>query len=243
MSMTSMWKKEKTTMISFWHRLLNLISPDACVVCGCRLGVEEEVMCTSCNLHLPRTFFAAQGLDNPMARRFWGRIPIERAAALFYYEAGSEVSSIIYQLKYNGRPDIGEVMGRMTAEEFAASGFFEGIDLIIPVPLAKKRERQRGYNQSECVARGVAAATGLPVVSNAVKRISFTESQTHKSLRERMENVEDAFRLTGKVNLQNRHVLMVDDIVTSGATICSCVKSMVAESDLRVSVLSLGVVK
>ena len=131
-------------MISFWHRLLNLISPDACVVCGCRLGVEEEVMCTSCNLHLPRTFFAAQGLDNLMARRFWGRIPIERAAALFYYEAGSEVSRIIYQLKYNGRPDIGEVMGRMTAEEFAASGFFEGIDLIIPVPLAQEPARAYG---------------------------------------------------------------------------------------------------
>ena len=230
-------------MISFWHRLLNLISPDACVVCGARLGIEEEVLCTSCNLHLPRTFFAAQGTDNPMARRFWGRIPIERAAALFYYEAGSEVSRIIHQLKYNDRPEIGEVMGHMAAEEFAADGFFEGIDFIIPVPLARKRQRQRGYNQSEAVARGVAAVTGLPIVCNAVERISFKESQTHKSLRERMENVEDAFRLTGKTSLQNCHVLMVDDIVTSGATICSCVKPMLAAGGLRVSVMSLGMVK
>ena len=230
-------------MISFWHRLLNLISPDACVVCGCRLGIEEEVLCTSCNLHLPRTFFAAQGKDNLMARRFWGRIPIERAAALFYYEAGSEMSNIIYQMKYNGRSDIGEVMGRMAAEEFAANDFFGDIDLIIPVPLAKKRERQRGYNQSEFVARGVASVTGLPVVCDAVKRLSFKESQTQKSLRERMENVEDAFQLTGKVNLQNRHVLMVDDIVTSGATICSCAKPLLSAGGLRISVLSLGVVK
>ncbi len=230
-------------MISFWHRLLNLISPDACVVCDGRLGVEEEVLCTSCNLHLPRTFFAAQGKDNLMARRFWGRIPIERAAALFYYEAGSEVSRIIYQLKYNGRSDIGEVMGRMAAEEFAANDFFGDIDLIIPVPLAKKRERQRGYNQSESIARGVASVTGLPLVCDAVKRLSFKESQTQKSLRERMENVEDAFQLTGKVSLQNRHVLMVDDIVTSGATICSCAKPLLSAGGLRISVLSLGVVK
>ena len=230
-------------MISFWHRLLNLISPDACVVCGCRLGVEEEVLCAKCNLHLPRTFFAAQSTDNLMARRFWGRIPIERAAALFYYEAGSEVSRIIHQLKYNGRPEIGEVMGRMTAEEFSVEGFFDGIDLIIPVPLAKKRERQRGYNQSESIARGVAAVCGLPVVNDAVKRISFSESQTQKSLRERIENVEDAFRLTGKTNLQDCHVLMVDDIVTSGATICSCVRPMLEAAGLHVSVLSLGVVK
>ena len=230
-------------MISFWHRLLNLISPDACVVCGARLGVEEEVLCTSCNLHLPRTFFAAHGIDNPMARRFWARIPIERAAALFYYEAGSEVSRIIHQLKYNNHPEIGEVMGRMAAEEFAAEDFFEGIDSIIPVPLAGKRKRQRGYNQSEALASGVAAVTGLPVIKNAVERVSFKESQTHKSLRERIENVEDAFRLTGKVSLQGCHVLIVDDIVTSGATICSCAKPMLSADGLRISVMSLGVVK
>ncbi len=230
-------------MISFWHRLLNLISPDACVVCGCRLGVDEEVLCASCNLHLPRTYLAARGTDNPMARRFWGRIPLERAAALFYYEAGSEVSRIIHGLKYGGRPEIGEVMGRMMAEEFSTDAFFEGIDLIIPVPLARKRERQRGYNQSEAIARGIASACGLPVVCDAVRRVSFTESQTHKSLRERIENVEDAFQLTGRVSLSGRHVLMVDDIVTSGATICSCVRPMLSATGLRVSVISLGVVR
>ena len=131
----------------------------------------------------------------------------------------------------------------MAAEEFASNGFFEDIDLIIPVPLTKKRKRQRGYNQSESVANGVAAVTGLPIVRNAVERVSFTESQTHKSLRERMENVEDAFRLTGKASLQNRHVLMVDDIVTSGATICSCAKPLLSAEGLRISVMSLGVVK
>ena len=230
-------------MISFWHRLLNLIAPQACAVCGARLAVDEQVLCAACNLHLPRTFFSANAYDNVMARRFWGRIPLERAAALFFYEAGSEVSHIIHDLKYHDQPEIGVVMGRMAAEEFAADGFFDGIDLIIPVPLARKRQRQRGYNQSVEVARGVAEATGLPVVTNAVERIAFTDSQTRKSLRQRMENVDGAFRLTGKTDLHGLHILIVDDIVTSGATVCSCVEPMLAAGDVKVSVMSLGVVR
>ena len=229
--------------ISFWHRVLNLLAPQACSVCGSRLSIDEEVLCATCNLHLPRTLFAAHATDNLMARRFWGRIPMERAAALFYYEAGSEVSLIIHDLKYHGQRGIGAVMGRMAAGEFAQYGFFSGIDLIIPVPLARKRQRQRGYNQSEEIAAGVAEVTGLPVVTHAVERTSFTESQTRKALRQRMESVEGAFRVTGQVPLAGLHVLVVDDIVTSGATICACVEPMVAAGVKRVSVMSLGVVK
>ena len=229
--------------ISFWHRLLNLIAPQACAVCGARLAAGEQVLCSVCNLHLPRTFFSANAYDNPMARRFWGRIPVERAAALFYYEAGSEVSRIIHNLKYYDQPETGFAMGRMAAEEFSADGFFEGIDFIVPVPLARKRLRQRGYNQSLEVAKGVADVTGLRVEPRAVERVAFTDSQTRKSLRQRMENVEGAFRLTGRVDLQGRHVLVVDDIVTSGATVCSCVAPMVEAGGVKVSVMSLGVVK
>ena len=229
--------------ISFWSRLIDLISPRPCMVCGCRLGIEEEVLCASCNLHLPRTNFAADGYDNLMARRFWARIPVERAAGLFYYEAGSEVSRIIHAMKYGNHPEVGYTMGKMAAEEFAATNFFDGVDLIIPIPLARKRQRQRGYNQSMEIARGVAEVTHLPIVTDAVERVSFTSSQTKKSLRERMENVENAFQPTGKVNLEGKHILMVDDIVTSGATICACVKALQQSANIRVSVFSLGVVK
>ena len=168
---------------------------------------------------------------------------MERAAALFYYEAGSEVSRIIHELKYHDHPEVGVAMGRMTAEELAPTGFFEGIDLIVPVPLAPKRRRQRGYNQSEELAKGVAEVTGLAGATDAVARVVATETQTHKTLRQRMENVEGAFRLTGKVDLQGRHVLVVDDVVTSGATVCACVEAMMPSGGLKVSVLSLGVVR
>ncbi len=231
------------TTISIWSRLLDIISPRACRVCGQRLGITEEVICAACNLHLPRTWFCNDALNNIMARRFWGRIPIEKAAALFYYEAGSEVSNIIHALKYNNHPEIGSMMGRMAAEEFMQSGFFDGIDMIMPVPLEKKRQRQRGYNQSEEIAKGVAEATGLTVCNNAVERTAFSGSQTRKSLRERIENVEGAFRPTGKTDLKGKHILVVDDIVTSGATVCSCVECLMPTDGLKVSVMSLGVVK
>ncbi len=230
-------------MMSFWHRLIDLISPRACCICGGRLSAEEDVICTVCNLHLPRTHFSTNAYDNIMARRFWGRIPVERAAALFYYEAGSEVSGMVHDLKYHDRPDIGYVMGRMAAEEMAGHDFFADIDLIIPIPLEKKRRRQRGYNQSEEIARGVAEVARRPVVTDAVERTDFKGSQTRKSLRERMENVEGAFRLTGKYDLTDKHLLVIDDIVTSGATVCACVEAMMASAHFKVSVLSLGVVK
>lgn len=229
--------------ISFWHRVINLIAPEACMVCGCRLGIDETVLCTPCNLHLPRTLFASDPYNNVMARRFWGRIPIERASALFFYEAGSEVSHIIHNLKYYNHPEVGTTMGRMAAEEMAPLGFFEEIDMIVPVPLERKHQRKRGYNQSVEIARGVSEATSLPIVTNAVERVSFQGSQTQKSVAQRMENVKDAFRLTGKVDLSNRHILVVDDIVTSGATVCACVQPMLSAPGLKVSVLSLGVVR
>ena len=229
--------------ISFWHRVLNLIAPQACVVCGARLAIDEQVICVACNLHLPRTGYAANALENEMARRFWGRIPVERAAALFFYEAGSEVSNIIYDLKYHNHPEIGNYMGRMAAEEFANEGFFEDIDLMIPVPLEKKRMRRRGYNQSMEIAQGVKEVTGIPIMDDAVERIAFDESQTHKSLAQRMENVENAFRAREDIDLDGKHILIIDDIVTSGATICACVKALMNCGDIKVSVMSLGMAK
>ena len=228
---------------SFWHRLIMLIAPRACPVCGQRLTVGEEVICARCNLHLPRTHFAANAYENEMAKLFWGRIPIERAAALFYYEAGSEVSRIIYDLKYHHHPEIGWEMGRLAAQECARDAFFEGIDMIVPIPLAKRRERQRGYNQSTEIARGVAHATGLPIRSKVVRRIRFEGSQTQQSLQGRHENVEGVFELCWKADVQGKHILLIDDIVTSGATIVSCANELRKGGAAHFSILSLGFAK
>ena len=131
-----------------------------------------------------------------MAKLFWAQIPIEKATAFFYYEAHAETANIIYELKYKNHPEIGNIVGRMLAKEIQPSGFFDGIDGIVPIPLAKKRLRQRGYNQSMEIAQGVSEITGLPIYKKVVRRNSFKGSQTNKGRWDRQENVEHVFELT-----------------------------------------------
>lgn len=229
--------------ISIWQRLLDLIAPRLCVVCGRRLAPSERVICAVCNLHLPRTGYQLSAYDNPMARLFWGIIPVERVAALFYYEASSRTSNILYDLKYHDHPEIGREMGRLMAREFMAADFFDGIDLIVPIPLARKRQRQRGYNQSRCLAEGISQATGIAVNSHVVRRASFVKSQTQMRRQERQENVEGAFELKDPASVHGRHVLLVDDVITTGATMTACARELLKAGDVRLSLLSLGFAK
>ena len=230
-------------VISFWHRVLDLISPRLCVVCGQRLTVSEEIICSKCNFHLPRTGFQQDPYENEMAKLFWHQIPIERATALFYYEAHSETANILYELKYKNRPDIGEVMGRLVAKELQPSGFFDGIDGIVPIPLAKKRQRQRGYNQSQEIACGISEITNLPIYNNVVRRNVFEGSQTNKGRWERNENVEKVFEMTDETAIQGKHLLIIDDVVTTGATVIACAKELCKTGNVKVSVLALGFAK
>ena len=229
--------------ISFWSRLLDLISPRLCVVCGERLSITEEIICSKCNLHLPRTGYHRDPYENNLAKLFWGQIPIERATALFFYEAHAETANILYDLKYKNHPDIGIVMGRMMAREIQDSGFFEGIDTIVPIPLAKKRQRQRGYNQSLMLAKGVSEITGLPISQKVIRRTVFEGSQTSKGRWERQENVEKVFELTDAQSFIGKHLLIIDDVVTTGATIVACAKELAKAGDIKFSILALGSAK
>jgi ComF family protein len=229
-------------MISFWSRLLDLISPRLCVVCGNRLAVTEETLCSKCYLHLPRTDFANDLYENMMAKLFWGQIKLEKATALFYYEPHAETAQILYELKYKNHPEIGVVMGRMMAKELMKSGLFEDIDALVPVPLAKKRERERGYNQSLELAKGVSEVTGLPIANLVIRRTKFVGSQTKRGRWERNENVEHVFELVDD-HISDQHLLLIDDVVTTGATVIACAKEMQKASNVKISVLALGFAK
>lgn len=224
-------------------RILDFISPRLCVVCGQRLAPTERSLCSVCLFHLPRTDFHQKPLDNPMAQLFWGQAPIEKAAALFYYHPHSETAQLVYRLKYNNRPDIGEDMGRVMANELQAADFFSDIDVLLPVPLASKRLRQRGYNQSEQLAKGISDITHLPIVSKALRRKHFQQSQTTLNRWQRQENVEDTFWLKDGSQLQDKHVLLIDDICTTGATLISCANTLKDIKGIRISVLTLGFTK
>lgn len=228
---------------SFFTRLLDLVAPRTCVVCGNRLSIEEEILCVSCNLRLPRTGFSYDAYENEMAKVFWGRIPVERCAPFMYYLAKSASANLIYLLKYNDRPDIGEYLGKMIAEEFKKDYFFEEIDLIVPIPLECKRQRKRGYNQSLMIARGVSDVTGLPIGTDIIERKIFESSQTEKNRWMRNDNVKDVFQLLQPEKVQGKHILLIDDVVTTGATISSCGQELAKAGNVKISVLSIGFAK
>jgi len=230
-------------MISWWSRILDFISPRFCVVCDKRLAPSERSLCTSCMLHLPRTTYQFTPRDNPMAQLFWHLAPIERAAALLFHEPHSEVARIVYDLKYHDRPDIGEDLGRLMANEMQLADYFDGIDVLLPVPLSRKRLRQRGYNQSDQLAQGISDITHLPVVTKALRRKHFLKSQTQLSRKERQENVSEMFELRDDSLLKDKHVLLIDDICTTGATLLACSETLSAVENIRLSVLTLGFTK
>ncbi len=226
-----------------WSRLLDIVSPRSCQVCGVRLSVSEQGICAACSRHLPRTGFVLTPQDNELAREFWGHADVDRAAALLYFAPKSDTARLIYGLKYFARPDIGVILGRMMATEFAPHGFFDGVDVLLPVPLTRWRRWQRGYNQSEHIAQGISEVTGVPVDTVSLRRTKYTVSQTHLSWSEKKANVDNSFGLSSKANLEGKHVMVVDDIITSGSTVLSCIKAITSQEVKAVSVVSLGFTK
>lgn len=229
-----------TLLIKDWlSSFLSLLFPRCCVVCGRPLAKGEECLCTMCNINLPRTDYHLRK-DNPVEKLFWGKIPLERATSFFFYRKGSDFRQILHQLKYGGQKGIGAIMGRYMAAELLESGFFEGVDVILPVPLHKKKQQIRGYNQSEWIARGIAAVTGIPIDTESVVRRKNTETQTRKSSLERWENVEGIFELHHAESLTGKHILIVDDVLTTGATTVECASCLTGIEGIRISVLTLA---
>ena len=229
--------------MNWWSRFLDFVSPRLCVVCGRRLSPTERSLCVVCQLHLPRTVFQFMPDDNPMVQLFWHLTPIKHAVAFIYYQPHSEMARMVYQLKYGNSPDVGEDLGRLMATEMSLAHYFDDIDLLVSVPLTMKRQRQRGYNQSEMLARGISDITHLPVVPKALKRQIFRESQTHLSRQERLENVDGIFVVADAETLEGRHVLLIDDVCTTGATLRACAQALAPIEGIRVSVLTLGFTK
>lgn len=226
-------------MKDWFDSFLSLFFPRCCLVCGGPLAKGEKCLCTRCNIELPRTGYH-RIKDNLAERLFWGKIPLEKATAYFFYRRGSDFRYILHQLKYGGQKEIGEVMGRYMAAELLSSGFFEGVDVIVPVPLHKKKQKLRGYNQSEWIARGVSAITSIPVEISGVVREKNTETQTRKSVFERWENVDGTFHLVTPELFEGKHVLIIDDVLTTGATTVACASALEKAGGVRFSILALA---
>ncbi len=217
--------------------LIDLIFPRHCCVCGETLSRQEHDICLNCLYALPKI---EQHHKLEIEQTFWGKVEIEHATSFMYYRKGSPYNALMHRLKYKNAPEVGTRLAEMAAKELLESGFFDDITRIVPLPLSKKKQRQRGYNQSEYIARGLSAVTGIPIDASLVKRDISNETQTHKNRDERWENVKDIFSVNSNATLDGEHVLLVDDILTTGATLCSCANTLKTQCDCKISIFTLA---
>lgn len=216
-----------------------LFFPAQCPMCGRALNVQEKEICTACLMQLPYTHLHGES-GNLLERIFWGKIPVQRVSAYLIYYHEDVSNQIVRRLKYQGRGRLGIVFGRMMATDLLGIGFFDGIDAIVPVPLHPKRLKERGYNQAERIAQGIAQISGIQIDNKAVKRSRNCQSQTSLNKNERLKNVEGAFSVEHPERYAHKHLLLVDDVMTTGATLCACAQAFQQCDGVQFSILTLA---
>ncbi|MNU26137.1 DNA utilization protein GntX [compost metagenome] len=217
------------------HPLLDILFPQYCAGCTQILHAGEELLCLSCFDQLPFTSLE-QIPDNETDVRLYGKLAHMHAAPLLYFIEEGLVQEMMHQLKYRNRPDLGIFLGKLIAHRYLQTEWFKSIDIIVPVPLHRKKMYRRGYNQSASIAAGISAVSGIPVVEKAIKRSVNTASQTHMTRLERLENVSGAFLSIRPGDLAGKHVLLVDDVLTTGATLAACGNCILQLPDTKLSI-------
>ncbi len=219
--------------------VMAVLVPQCCAICGRRLSPGERGICSACTVSLPYTRFGARR-NNPVERLFIGRFPLGRATSYIFYNRGTDTRNMLFALKYYRRPEIGTEFGRRIATELKGEGFFNGTDMIVPMPLARKRERHRGYNQSLMLARGIAEITGITVDGTLLVRTVDNPTQTMRTPQQRIENVAGIFRTAHEEKIKGKHILLVDDVVTTGATLTACADKLAEAGAETISILTLA---
>lgn len=218
---------------------LELFFPRLCLICGEKLLRQEKFICLKCQLYLPRTDFRLPG-ETTMEQLFYGRIPVEKACAYFEFRKGSDYRKILHELKYRGRKEVGEYFGERFGAELLQTGHFIIPDLLCPVPLHPKRERQRGYNQSYHIALGLSRQLRVPVCCDNLKRIQNTGTQTKRNRYERWENMANMFEVVNPELFDGKHITLVDDVITTGSTLEACASAILHCCNAKISVLTLA---
>lgn len=207
--------------LSFLSSIIDLFYPSVCAACGHSLFHWEQIVCTRCRSFLPKTGYSLVE-ENPLARMFYGRVRLKAVTSCFFFSKDGKVQHLIHELKYKGNSDAGVFLGQELGKAIKEAPLFQGLDYLIPVPLHPKREQQRGYNQSTMIAQGLSEVTGIPVGVDYLIRSVNTATQTHKSKEERWKNVKDIFTLRHADQLEGKNVLLIDDVLTTGATLEAC---------------------
>lgn len=225
---------------SYLQNVLHLFYPHQCCGCGSDVLSAKEMLCLKCLAHLPYTQFESlQG--NIVEKIFYGRVKIESAFSLLYFSRHQLVQRLIHQFKYGGNKKLGEFLGQLMGFALQKNSRFDTLNILIPLPLHADKEFKRGFNQAEILCKGIQQVTGLPIAENiSVTREKFTETQTKKHRAERWQNVENSFAVHNPGLLINTHALIVDDVVTTGATLESCAMAMQHIDGIKVSIATLA---
>ncbi|MGQ0740219.1 MAG: ComF family protein [Bacteroidota bacterium] len=219
--------------------VLHLLFPHVCTGCGSDILNEESVLCMRCMDAMPETSFELHP-GNPVEKTFWGRLQLAAATAQFYFTKESLMQHLMHQFKYKGNKDLGFQLGRIMGEQIKKSGRFE-TDALVPLPLFPAKEKRRGYNQATMLCEGMAETMKIPVLDKVITRPQHTETQTKKGRIERWKNMEGKFVLINQDTIRNKHLLLVDDVVTTGATLEACGNELLQAENVRLSVATLCV--
>ena len=214
---------------------MHLLYPQICFGCGTDLVEKGAPLCKPCIQNLPSTDFFSIN-ENPIEKIFWGRVTIQHAGALLFFTKDSLVQTLITQLKYQHNKKVGILLGRLMGEAIAAEEKFEQIDLIIPIPIQNSKINSRGYNQSQIIALGMQQVWNRPIVHDVLIKKSWSNSQTKKNRKARLQQVPDLFLIQYPDSIKGKHVLIVDDVLTTGATLEAAITSLMAGSPASISV-------
>jgi ComF family protein len=219
--------------------LFHLFYPHVCTGCGSDIIQDDNLLCLHCISQLPYTNFEKH-VNNLIEKIFIGRLSLVNAMSEFYFAKGALIQTLIHELKYKGNKEMGLYLGKLMARSLTESNRFNGIDTLIPLPLFAEKEFKRGYNQATILCNGISEVMNIPVLTTAVARKKFTETQTKKHRTERWENVEESFAVINPAQLKNKHVLLVDDVITTGATLEACGAAILKNGDVSLSIATLA---
>jgi len=226
-------------MLKAFSDLFNLFFPRKCNHCGNNLDKTESEICKKCLFEIPKTNFHAD-TENPVNKTFWGRVNIEQATSAFYFTKKSILQNLLHHIKYHNKKELAAELGKYLGNELSTVENYQTCDVIIPVPLHPIKRKKRGYNQSEWIAKGISEKMNIPVNTAVLKRHINSKSQTKKNRAERWENVRAAFSMQTSKDFPYKHVLLVDDVITTGATLEACAAQLLENLNIKVSIASLA---
>jgi ComF family protein len=227
-------------LVKNWaNGLMQLFFPHTCAACGSDVLNEETALCMQCLHQLPVTNFN-QHANNPVEKIFWGKLSITAATSYCHFTKQSLIQNILHQAKYKNNQQAAIFMGNLLGTSLIQSNRFNTIDAIVPLPLFAARLKKRGYNQATLISKGIAEQTGKPIIETAVTRLSATETQTHKNRVERWQNMQGRFMVTNAAVLENKHILLVDDVVTTGATLEACGQELLTIKGTQLSIATIA---